>query len=81
MKCILYIKTKDLNEWNQYMWNLRTNEPSLPPAFRTNIECIDKEGEKDNWVQMIIPMDDLQRIYDMMDEYATIVEKFNLKEN
>ena len=64
MNCIIYIQTKDLQHWNQYMWNLRTNEPSLPPSFKTSMELLDEHHE---WVQMLIPMDDLQRIYDMMD--------------
>jgi hypothetical protein len=78
MKCIIYIQTKDLQAWNEYMWNLRTNEPSLPPGFRTMLDTSSKEAKlrRDEWIQMIIEMDDLQRIYDMMDEYATMVEKF-----
>ena len=76
MNCIIYIQTKDLQDWNQYMWNLRTHEPSLPPPFKTSMELMDEHHE---WVQLIIPMDDLQRVYDMMDEYATMVEKFNNK--
>ncbi len=83
MKCIIYIQIKDLQAWNEYMWNLRTNEPSLPPGFRTMLDTYSEKGNKihkDEWIQMLIEMDDLQRIYDMMDEYATMVEKFNLKE-
>jgi len=74
-KCIIYIRTKDLSVWNDYMWKLRTNEPTLPPAFRTY------ENKEDlmNWVQMTINIDDLVRIYDLMDEYATIAEKYNEK--
>jgi hypothetical protein len=77
-KCIIYIRTEDLSKWNDYMWNLRTNEPSLPPAFKTSMELLDEHRE---WVQMEIPLDDLVRIYDMMDEYATMVEKFNNNKN
>ncbi len=83
MKCIIYIQTKDLQAWNEYMWNLRTNEPSLPPGFRTNLETLGEKNnklDKDSWIQLLIEMDDLIRIHDMMDEYATMVEKFNLKE-
>ena len=77
-KCIIYIRTEDLSKWNDYMWNLRTTEPALPPAFKTSMELLDEHRE---WVQMEIPLDDLVRIYDMMDEYATMVEKFNNNKN
>jgi len=76
LKVILYIKTTDLKRWNDYMWNLRTHEPALPPTFKTSLH---KESDHHQWVQVLIPMDDLERIYDMMDEYATMVEKFNTK--
>jgi len=73
-KCIIYIKTEDISRWNDYMWNLRTHEPALPPQFKTIIKERDEETD---WVQMIVTTDDLQRIYDLMDEYAQIVENFN----
>ena len=73
-KCIIYIRTSDLTEWNNYMWNLRTNEPTLPPSFRTDAPIDDH-----TWIQMLIQLDDLVRIYDLMDEYATIAEKYNEK--
>ena len=75
-KCIIYIQIKDLQHWNQYMWNLRTKDASLSPAFKTSLTPEDNNNE---WIQMLIHMDDLQRIYDMMDEYAVMVEKFNNK--
>ena len=77
MKCIIYIATKDIERWNDYMWNLRTHEAHLPPTFKTSLH---KEKDHHKWVQLLIPMDDLQRIYDRMDEYATMVEKFNTNE-
>ena len=73
-KCIIYIKTIDLDRWNTYMWNLRTNEPTLPPTFKTALDLMD---EHHDWIQMIVQIDDLQRIYDLMDEYAVIAENFN----
>ena len=60
------------------MWNLRTTEPALPPMFKTSMELLDEHHE---WVQMLIPLDDLQRIYDLMDEYAVMAENFNEKTN
>jgi hypothetical protein len=57
------------------MWNLRSNEPAMPPQFKTLIK--EKDDETD-WVQMLIPVDDLNRIYNLMDEYAQIVENFNV---
>jgi hypothetical protein len=75
-KCIIYIGSKDLERWNNYMWNLRTTEPALPPSFKTSMELLDEHHE---WVQMLITMDDLQRIYDLMDEFAVIAENFNEK--
>ena len=72
--CIIYIRTADIERWNNYMWNVRTTEPSLPPTFKTSMELLDEHHE---WVQMLLPIDDLQRIYDLMDEYATIAENFN----
>jgi len=77
-KCIIYIRTKDLSEWNDYMWKLRTNEPTLPPSFRTIIDG-EKEKYDSIWIQMTINIDDLIRIYDLMDEFATIAEKYNEK--
>jgi len=77
MQCIIYIQTEDIDKWNDYMWNLRTHEAHLPPPFKTSLGKKDKDYH--NWVQMLIPLDDLQRIYDMMDEYATMVEKFQTK--
>ena len=38
------------------------------------MELMDEHHE---WVQLLIPLDDLQRIYDLMDEYAVMAEKFN----
>lgn len=76
MKCIIYIKTKDISRWNTYMYHLRIPEPKLPPTFRT-FQDPDEPGNS-HWVQMIIQMDDLQRIYDLLDEYATTVEKLKL---
>ena len=75
MKCIIYIRTTDISRWNTYMYHLRTPEPKLPPTFRT---WLSDEITLDTWVQMIIPMDDLERIYDLLDEYATTVEKLKL---
>ena len=73
MKCIIYINTIDISRWNDYMWNLRTSETHLPPQFTTSLH---KEKDHHKWVQVLIPLDDLQRIYDMMDEYAAMIEKF-----
>jgi len=75
-KCIIYIKTTDLERWNKYMWNLRTNDPVLPPTFKTALELMD---EHNDWIQLIIQIEDLQRIYDLMDEYAVIAENINKK--
>jgi hypothetical protein len=47
----------------------------MPPQFKTLIK--EKDDETD-WVQMLIPVDDLNRIYNLMDEYAQIVENFNV---
>jgi len=73
-KCIIYIKTYDLQRWNDYMWNLRINEPAMPPQFKTTIKDTDEETD---WLQLILSIEDLSRIYDLMDEYAKIVENFS----
>ena len=73
--CIIYIKNEELTKWNNYMYKLRTATPDLPPTFRTYQDP--KELNNAFWIQMLIDIDDLQRIYDLMDEYATMAESYN----
>lgn len=71
--CIIYIKNDELSKWSTYMYKLRTLTPDLPPTFRASLT----PDEPNIWVQMIIELDDLQRIYDLMDEYAMMAEAYN----
>jgi len=79
--CIIYIKVSDISKWNNYMYKLRTSTPELPPAFRT-----DKLPAPDieigvSWIQMLMDIDDIARIYDLMDEYAMMTENYNENQN
>jgi len=75
--CIIYIKIQDLSKWNTYMYKLRTTEAQLPPTFRT----FSSSEMSSFWIQMLIDIDDLQRIYDLMDEYAAMAENYNENQN
>jgi hypothetical protein len=77
--CIIYIKINELSKWNNYMYKLRTTSPELPPTFRTFQHTYDLSPDQALWIQMLIDIDDLQRIYDLMDEYATMAENYNEK--
>ena len=77
--CIIYIKIQDLSKWNMYMYKLRTPDVELPPTFRTFQDPEDLNNAV--WIQMLIDIDDLQRIYDLMDEYATMAENYNENQN
>ncbi len=72
--CIIYIGTKDLERWNNYMWNLRTTEPALPPQFKTSMHLLDEHHE---WVQMLITREEGQRRDEVREEYAVSAENFN----